>query len=233
MRDDPRETSIEHRLKSWAGSRTDVQPSPEILQRIQRELRSSLVPVNPLPGESKLVATFLGGFAACAAGLIAVMDKTGFHLMTAAQIVWMAVILAAGGLLFSLMIAWQMVPASRHRFSLPVGLALCGLAVIGGVALLFPWRTPSSFVSEGWPCAAMELVVAVPAAFVFFLLARRGALWGSAGIGATLSGLAAVLALTALQGRCMFQQAPHLLVWHAGTAAILIGSGALIGHAIP
>jgi hypothetical protein len=30
----------------------------------------------------------------------------------------------------------------------------------------------------------------------------------------------------------MFQQAPHLLVWHAGTAAILIGLGALIGDCL-
>ena len=76
----------------------------------------------------------------------------------------------------------------------------------------------------------MELVIAVPAAVVFWLLARRGALFGGARVGAALTGLAGVLALAVLQFRCMFQQAPHLLVWHGTTAAILIGISALIGE---
>ena len=75
----------------------------------------------------------------------------------------------------------------------------------------------------------MELMIAVPATVIFWLLARRGALFASAGLGAVLTGLAVFLALTPLQFQCMFQQAPHLLVWHAGTAVVLIGLGALIG----
>ena len=44
---------------------------------------------------------FLLLFAACATGLMAMLDKSGFHMMTAAQISGMAVLLACGGLLFS------------------------------------------------------------------------------------------------------------------------------------
>jgi len=175
---------------------------------------------------------FLAVFAAGAAGLIAVMDKAGFHLMTGAQISWMGAILAGGGILFSVALAWRMVPASRQGFPISFVLALSGVGVIGGIALLFPWRTSSSFISEGTPCAVMELMVAIPAAVIFWLLARRGALVASAGLGAALTGLAAFLALTPLQTQCMFQQAPHLLVWHGATAAILIGLGALIGDCL-
>jgi hypothetical protein len=102
-------------------------------------------------------------------------------------------------------------------------------SIIGGLALLFPWRASRAFVAEGWPCAATEVMIAMPAAVVIWLLARRGALFVDAALGAALSGLAVVFALTVLQFQCMFQQAPHLLVWHGVTAAILIGLGALIG----
>ncbi len=230
MQDNPRDAELERRLETWAASQSDAELHPEVQRKVTGLLASSLTPVKPLPSQSRLVLAFLVVFAACAAGLIAVMDKAGFHLMTVVQMACMAAILAAGGILFSIAVAWRMVPGSRQSFALPFVLALSGFGVIGGIALLFPWRTSHAFVAEGWPCAAMELMVAVPAAVVFWLIARRGALFGGAGVGAAVGGLAVVLALAILQFRCMFQQAPHLLVWHGGTAAILIGLGALIGE---
>jgi len=232
MQDNPRDAEIERQLETWGASQSDAELSPEMRRRIQGILASSLTPVKPLPSQSRLVLMFLAVFAAGAAGLIAVMDKAGFHLMTGAQISWMGAILAGGGILFSVALAWRMVPASRQGFPISFVLALSGVGVIGGIALLFPWRTSSSFISEGTPCAVMELMVAIPAAVIFWLLARRGALVASAGLGAALTGLAAFLALTPLQTQCMFQQAPHLLVWHGATAAILIGLGALIGDCL-
>ena len=232
MQDNPRDADIERQLETWAASQSDVDLSPEIQKKVQDLLTSSLTPVKPLPSQSRLVLVFLIVFAAGCAGLIAVMDKAGFHLMTEAQMGWMAAILAGGGILFSFALAWRMVPASRQGFPLSFVLALSGIGVIGGIALLFPWRTSSSFISEGRPCAVMELMIAIPAAVIFWLLARRGALVASAGLGAALTGLAAFLALTPLQTQCMFQQAPHLLVWHGATAAILIGLGALIGDCL-
>jgi hypothetical protein len=229
MQDNPRDADLEHKLETWAASQSDAELRPEIQRKVQDLLRSSLTPVKPLPSQSRLVLAFLAVFATCAAGLIAVMDKTGFSRMTGSQMGWMAAILAGGGILFSLTLAWRMVPGSRPAFPLSLVLALSGIGVIGGIALFFPWQVSHAFVSEGWPCAAMELMIAVPATVIFWLLARRGALFASAGLGAVLTGLAVFLALTPLQFQCMFQQAPHLLVWHAGTAAILIGLGALIG----
>jgi hypothetical protein len=230
MQNNPRDGDLERQLETWGASQADTELSPEIRRKVQGILTSSLTPVKPLPSQSRLLFGFLSVFVVCAVGLIAIMDKAGFHLMTGAQMAWMAAILAGGGILFSLMIAWQMVPGSRQSFPLSLVLALSGFGVFGGIALLFPWRTSHAFVSEGWPCAVMELMIAVPAAVVFCLLAGRGALFGGAGVGAALGGLAVVLALAVLQFRCMFQQAPHLMVWHAGTAAILIGLSALIGE---
>jgi len=230
MQDYPRDADLERKLETWAASQSDAELRPEIQRKVQDLLTSSLTPVKPLPSQSRLVLAFLAVFAVCAAGLIAVMDKAGFHLMTGSQMGWMAAILAGGGILFSLTLAWRMVPGSRRGLPLSFVLTLSVAGVIGGITLFFPWKASHAFVSEGWPCAAMELMIAVPATVMFWLLARRGALFASAGLGAVLTGLAVFLALTPLQVQCMFQQAPHLLVWHAGTAVILIGLGALIGE---
>ncbi|HSR06018.1 MAG TPA: NrsF family protein [Bryobacteraceae bacterium] len=231
MQTNPRDADLDRQLETWGASQADVELSPEIRRKVQGILTSSLTPVKPLPSQSRLLFGFVSVFVVGAVGLIALMDKAGFHLMTAGQMASMTAILTGGGILFSHIVAWQMVPGSRRRFPLWPVLALSGFGVFGGIALLFPWRTSQAFVSEGWPCAVVELTIAVPAAVVFWLLTRRGALFGGAGVGAALGGLAVVLALAVLQFRCMFQQAPHLLVWHGGTAAILIGLGALIGEA--
>lgn len=193
-------------------------------------LTSSLTPVKPLPSQGRLVSAFLAVFTVCALSLIAILDKAGFHLMTGVQMALMAAILAGGGILFSFTLAWRMVPGSRWGLPFSLVLTLSVLVPAAGIALFFPWRTSSAFVSEGWPCAALELMIAIPAAVVYGLLARRGALFASAGLGANLTSLAVFLALTPLQFQCMFQQAPHLLVWHVGTALLLIGLGALIGE---
>jgi hypothetical protein len=229
MQDNSRDADIDRRMETWADSQSGTGLSAELRRRIQRELAPSLTPVKPVPSESRLVLAFLTAFAAACAGLIAMMSKVGFHLMTGAQMGWMLAILFGGGILFSLTLAWRMIPGSRPRLPFSMVLTLTGVAVITGIAALFPWRTAGASVSEGWQCAVTEIMIAIPASALFWLLARRGALFASAGLGAALTGLAVLLALVPLQFQCMFQEAPHLLVWHGGTAILLIGLGALGG----
>ena len=230
MPDNPNDNSVERRLEKWASAPPDTQLRPEIRKNVQAMLTSSLTLVKPIPSQGRLVLTFLAVFIVCAVGLIAILNKAGFHLMTGFQMALMAAILAGGGTLFSFTLAWRMVPGSRWGLPFSLVLTLSGLVLIAGIALLFPWRISSAFFSEGWPCAALELIIAIPSAVVYWLIARRGALFASPGLGATLTGLAVFLALIPLQFQCMFQQAPHLLVWHGGAAVLLIGLGALIGE---
>ena len=68
------------------------------------------------------------------------MDKTGFHLMTPAQVAWMTAIPAGGAVLFSLTLAWRMVPGSGQRLPFALVPALSAVGVLGGMASLFPWR---------------------------------------------------------------------------------------------
>ena len=233
MHNQLRDAEVERQLDTWAASHSgDLSPglAPEVARKVRDMLPSSLDRVKPLPSQGRLVSAFFGVFTFFALALMAVMDKSGFRLMTGTQMVGMAIVLAGSGILFSLVLAARMVPGSRPDLPVPVVLALFGLGAIGALAFLFPWRIAEAFVSEGWPCALMELAVVAPATVVFYFVARRGALFAEAGLGAALSGLAAVLALLVLQFRCMFQQAPHLLVWHGLTAAIAIGLGALLGR---
>jgi hypothetical protein len=77
-----------------------------------------------------------------------------------------------------------MIPGSRLDIPVWGLLTLGGVAAFVGLGTLFPWQTSGNFVSEGWPCAVMELTIVIPATAIFWVLARRGALFASAGLAA-------------------------------------------------
>ncbi|HYK62368.1 MAG TPA: hypothetical protein VEV85_23220 [Bryobacteraceae bacterium] len=232
MQDDAYDLDLDRQLEAWAASHSGTQISPELARRVRQNLKPSLTPIKPVPSRGTLSLVLLAVFVAVSAGLVAVMNKTGLHMMTPLQLGGISTILVGGGILFATNLSGQMIPGSRAVVPIWVLLSLGGVAVFGGLATLFPWQTSGSFFSEGVPCAAMELALFVPAAAIFWLFARRGALFASAGLGTTLAGVAAFLVLMPLQVQCMFQQAPHLLVWHGGTALLMIGLGALVGNAL-
>ena len=231
MQDD-RDLDVERQLETWAAGHSGAQISPELARTVWQDLKRSLRPVKPIPSRSTLFLVLLAVFVAVSVALGAIVNKTGLHMMTPLQLGGILAILAGGGILFAVNLSGQMVPGSRAVIPLWVLLPVGGVAVFAGLSTLFPWQTSGSFFSEGWPCAAMELALLVPAAAIFWLFARRGALFATAGLGATLTGVAAFLVLLPLQVQCMFQQAPHLLVWHGGTALMMIGLGALAGNAL-
>jgi hypothetical protein len=229
MQGDGLDLDVERQLEAWAARHSSVGISPELARKVRNALEPSLTLVKPVPSRRRFLIAFLAAFVAGSAGLIAFMGGTGLHLMTPIQISGISAILAGGGILFAAKLAEQMIPGSRPGMPLRVLLTLGGIAAFAGLATLFPWQTSGNFVSEGWPCAAMELTIVIPATALFWILARKGALFASAGLGATLTGLAAFLVLIPLQFQCMFQQAPHLLFWHGGAALLMVGLGALIG----
>jgi len=227
--EDPRNPELEQRLKAWAAAQPGGLPR-ELERRLHAALSGSLTPVRALPAPRILALAFFAVFVLLGAVLIAILKIAGVHFMTGSQTAWMIAIFSGAGFLFCLDLARRMIPGSRLRLPLLPVLTLSGLAAIGGLALLFPWRESGAFVSEGWRCALLEVTIAVPAAWLFWLLARRDVLFLSFGLGAALAGLSVSLALAPVQLQCMFPQAPHLLIWHLGTAAILIGSGALLAN---
>lgn len=229
--DRPLDSDIERRLESWLQSKANAEVSRETQEKIVGMLSPSLATVKPIASQGRLIAAFLGIFVLCVAAAIPATGWKGIHLMTGAQIASMMAIFIAGALLFSFTLTSQMVPGSSMRFPLSGVLALSGAALVGGIALVFPWRILGAFTSEGWRCAVLELAVAAPAAGLFWMIVRRGAPFRGPALGAAIAGLSVFLALTVVQSQCMFPQAPHILVWHAGIAALLIICGALAGLA--
>jgi hypothetical protein len=224
----PDEANFERQMEAWA-AQSETELSPEVRSKIQGKLTASIAPVSPIASQQRLVLSFFAMFIVGAVGLAAAFDKPGLHLMSAMQMGGMAVVFGVAGILFSEILAFRMVPGSRSRFPFSLVMWLSGLEIIAAIAALFSWKPSPAFVSEGWPCAVLELVIAIPATFLFWLFARRGALFPSAGLGAALTALPLSLVLVPVQTQCMFPQAPHLLVWHAGVAATAVGFGSLIG----
>ena len=184
MHNNPRDANVERQLETWAASHSGADLSPEVRRKVRDMLTSSLSPVKPLPSQGRLASAFFVVFAALALTLMTIMDEAGFRLMTGTQMAGMATVLTGGGILFSLAVARRMVPGSRSG---PSGSSCSRFSALESSAdfrFCSQWRIAGAFVSEGWPCASMEFLLALPAAVVFsFSCVPRGivrGLWCSA-----------------------------------------------------
>lgn len=227
---DNESSELDRLLESGASKPAAEEVSPAMQRSIVDRLTPSLAPVKQLPSQTVLTAQFLAVFAACAVAIATLAGAMGMRFLTGTQITCMALVYGFGAILFSMALASRMVPAAR-RLPLALVLALSGVALYGGFGLLFPVRPSTAFVSDGLACAIMETATALPAAVLFWLLARRGAPFMGAGFGAVVSGLAVFLGLAVVQTRCMFPNVAHLVVWHGGIAAVIVAAGAMIASA--
>ena len=220
------------RLYRWI---TDELPSgevaPDLCGKMQRTLQASSKPVSPLPPTKTLVTRFLAAFVLFALPLSMILGFAGLHRMRASQLIGVGVILAAGAAVLSFSLAWQMSPGSRQRFSL--GLAVAGLVVafVASIGMLFPWQPTGEFITEGWPCSAVGIAIAIPAALLSWLFVRRGTPLSIKTLGLGLGAVSGLLAVTILQIRCRMQEAAHLLVWHGGVLALSALAGILLARA--
>lgn len=217
-------TDLDRRLQELANRNPELRASAR--ESILNALKPSLVPVGHISSQRLLAAEILGLFASCGVVITFLTGWTGLQLLTRTQIIAMAMILIAGAIALAVELAAEMIPAAR-TVPLPTVLLLLTFALVTCVCLLFSWQPSKAFVAEGLPCMLLEICIAVPAVVLFWLLARRGAPFLSSRFGVILSGLSVLLALAAVQTRCMFPTAEHLLIWHAGVAALIVGVGAI------
>ncbi len=130
--------------------------------------------------------------------------------------------MGAAALTVSFYLRRQMVPgrAPGHP-SLLLGLLLVAV-LVGSIVLLFPWGPSAAIVSNEASCLGTGLILAIPSAFAFLWLARRGVFLAHGEAGATGGLLAGRVGATVLQFRCPLIEASHSAVWHVG---IVVASG--------
>jgi hypothetical protein len=217
-------TDLDRGLQELANRDTELRASAR--ESILNALTPSLVPVGHISSQRILITQILAVFAFCGLVIVFLTGWAGLQFVTHTQIFAMATIVIAGAIALAIGLAAEMVPAVKTVPPLTILLPLT-LALVTCVSLLFPWQASKAFVAEGVPCMLLEIFVAVPAAGLFLFVAHRGAPFFNSRFGVILSGLSVLLALAVVQTHCMFPTAEHLLIWHVGIAALLVGFGAI------
>lgn len=206
--------------------------SPVVYEKIQAQLKASLKPVSPQSPPRVLAAQFLIVFFLFASPAIGMLGAAGLHEMRWIQLIGIGSVLVFGAALLSLSLAWQMTPGSLHRVPARVAVPALMAGFLVGIAILFPWHAPEAFLVRGWSCLKAGLLMAIPAALLFWMLVRRGHAMATGALGGTLGAIAGLLGASVLQLTCARQDASHLLVWHGGVLVISIGLGMLIAHVV-
>src|SRR5208283_732335 len=174
-------------LQNASGVAPQVEPA--LLKRIADSINSSLRPVRPLPPTWVLT----GGLALiCAAVAVAAAACTGFYGIGKLGLWERVLIFSTLGIL-----VWvagkefvsQLIPGSRRHLSVGAFLTIDSAALLSVFALVFSDYHTDHFISAGVACLLMGLLLAIPAAFLSWLLLRRGFAVNSLAAGAAGGGL--------------------------------------------
>jgi hypothetical protein len=139
--------------------------------------------------------------------------------------------IAASAVILAVSMIGQMAPGNKYALAptlLPIGV-LTVLMII--LAVTFRPGEEPAFVQNGLACVRRGLTYSIPAAFLFSLLLRRGAILSPKLIGAAVGGLAGLAGFSVLEFNCADVNVFHIVIWHWGVVLIGTASGALIGAA--
>jgi Negative regulator of sigma F len=203
------------------------EPCAALLQDVEHRILLDLKPVKPIRPASQFAAGFAVTFVAIVALGAWRLTAYGWGAMSPllSGVVLSALAVSAALLIGSLVS--QMVPGSKYRIQ-PVLLPLFVLMALGGLfAAAFPHRVEPNW-RAGWICLGCGLGFFAPAAIVFWLLLRRGAVLSAQVTGTTMGVLAGLTGTTVLEIHCPLQGAWHILAWHLGVPL----TGALICLAV-
>jgi hypothetical protein len=199
-------------------------------RRILASMAPSLAAIAPVPRFSICVFRSFGLLAILAAVPVAFMGLPALARMNIPQLLTAVMLLAVAALLGSVLLAKQIVPATRQWLATWPGTALfAGIVLIVNIAV-FPWREQGTSFVLSWACLFKELAIAAPGGFIFWITLRRAALLSAVAKGASIGAMAGLLGVIVLQFGCIHQQAAHLLLWHWSAIAVTAGTGALVGR---
>jgi hypothetical protein len=225
-----RDEEIDKVLRQASGVAPQVEP--ELLERIAGSIKSSLRPVRPLPPTWVLTG---GLVLICLTLAVAAAARAGFHGIENLSVRDRVLIFSTLGIL-----VWvagkefvsQLIPASPQPFTVGAFLTIASAALLGVFALVFRDYRTDHFLSAGIACLLTGLLLAIPAAFLSWLLLRRGFAVNSVAAGLAGGALAGLCGVTMLELHCSNFQALHVLVWHTAVMPVSAAAGALVGWAL-
>jgi hypothetical protein len=219
-----------HLLRVFDQSPQASPPSAGQMKRIEAAILRSLAPVQPLASPP----AFFSAFALVILTMVVLgsllLGTDGWRALNIFQRMAVFSPLAACACLLVLSLVQLMAPGSEHIIS-PTRLSIGVLPLLALIiATLFPSQEESSFVSVGLMCLRTGFSCAIPAAVLFWLLLRRGAILSVGLTGAIAGGLAGLVGLIVLEVRCPNLNGYHILVWHWGVALLAMLSGLALGR---
>jgi hypothetical protein len=214
----------------------EAQVDSDQLERLRKIIVDDLRPVRPLlPSLAFLLAFSLIFVGFSFLGVLYLGAKGWFVLMPAQKIAVFAS-LAGSAALLAFSLVRQMVPGQKsvlHPGTLPIAVFVLLCLVLASV---FQVRADPHFLRAGEACLKAGLPYAIPAALLFWLILRRGALLSPRIVGAMAGMLAGLVSTTVLEVHCPNLDVWHILVWHVGIAFLGMITGlltAIAGQAIP
>lgn len=185
-----------------------------------------LKPVRRMPGPAVFAASFLLIAAAIATASVFIIPSYGWNLLMPLARTSVFLTLAASAALLAFSLSLQMAPGSRMLWT--PGLLVTGISVLTLVVLaaFFQVRAEPQFLKSGLICARAGTPFAVPAAVLFAVVLRRGAVLSPKRAGMISGMLAGMVSMAVLEIHCPNFDLLHIVLWHFG---IPLG-GALAGY---
>ena len=157
---------------------------------------------------------------------------TGWDALSLWQRVALFAMLTASAILLAVSMVAQMAPGSKYPLA-PRAVPIATLsALLVALAASFHAQAEQDFVASGLMCMKSGLTYTIPAAFLFWLLVRRGTILYPKLIGAMAGGLAGLIGLSVLEINCSNLNVFHILVWHWGVVLISSAASALLGAGV-
>jgi len=197
------------------------------LEQLQTIATKNLRPIRPLPPSWLFLVAFFLVFIGLSAASLAYLHSSGWHMLMPVQKIAVFTTLAASSSLLAFSLVRQMTPGKRWPLRpgwLPVALFVLLCLVVTSV---FQVRLEVDFLRAGEACMKAGLPYALPAAFIFWLLLRRGAILSPLAAGATAGMLAGLVSTTVLEVHCPNFDLWHILAFHVGIALLGMLAGLL------
>lgn len=199
-----------------------------VLDRIRTSVLSSVTPVRPLAPVAVFALAFViifGGIALAGALRFGIY---GLPVLSIVQRIAIFSVLLALAVMAAFTVARSMRPGTQVLAG-GVVFAISFVAEEAVFLSVFHDYSLGHFLQWGTGCLRSGLLCAIPAAFLVWLLVRRGYIVAPVSTGLAMGSLAGMAGLTALELHCPILTIPHVAIWHAGVVVVSASVGALIG----